>query len=153
MTNELKIILYLHILAAMAMVGGILAVLILYLRARGAADDEHARAATGDVLSVNRWLASAGGGLAGLIGILLLVRYDAKGILDAGEATWAHTAIPLWLVSGAIAGVFGARLGRATADGPTLRAALSGRLISALAWANALVALVLLYLMVFKPFS
>jgi hypothetical protein len=152
MTTELKMILYLHILTAMAMVGGSFAVLMLYLRARGASDDGRARAAVGDALSVNRWLVNAGGGLAGLIGILLLIRFDAKGLLDAGEATWAHTSILLWLIAGGVAGFLGARLGRAMADGSTLRAALSGGLISALVWLNALVGLVILYLMVFKPF-
>jgi len=154
MTNELKAILFLHILAAMALVGGLLGVLILFQRARGAADDSRARDAANDAIALNRWLVTAGGGLAGIIGFLLMIRYDQEGIFDLGKQVWLHTAILLWLVVMGLSGFFGARARRAMSagDGTALRTALSDSLLTILVWANAVVAVVIVYLMVFQPF-
>lgn len=154
MTNELKTILFLHIATAMAMVGGIFGFLLLYLRARRASSDADARDTVGNAIALNRWLVIVGGGLAGVIGFVLMARYDAKGIFEAGKQVWIHIAVLLWLVVLGIAGVVQRMTRRALADGSTsdARGALSNSTTNILVWLNALVALVILYFMVFKPF-
>jgi len=154
MTNELKTILFLHIATAMAMVGGILGFLLLYLRARGASSDAAARDTVGNAFVLNRWLVIVGGGLAGIIGFVLEARYDAKGIFDAGKQNWAHIASVLWLVALGVAGIVQRMTRRAVAEGGTsdARSALSNGTVNILVWLNVLVALVIVYLMVFKPF-
>jgi uncharacterized membrane protein len=158
MTNELKTILFLHILSAMVMVGGIVGFVLLFQRARGAADSAGVRSTIGSASLINRVLVMPGGALAGIFGFLLMLRYDQKDIFDAGKQGWIHFSILLWLVALGIAGFASRLTRRAVADGSdssngaTLRAALSKGPLAILAWANVVVAVVILYFMVFKPF-
>jgi uncharacterized membrane protein len=158
MTNELKAILFLHILAAMLMVGGIVGFVILLQRARGAADAAGARSTASGAALLNRALVIPGGALAGILGMLLMLRYDQEGIFDAGKQGWIHGSILLWLVALGIAGFAGRFTRQAvSADGNTgnsvtVRDALSKGPLAILAWANVVVALAILYFMVFKPF-
>ena len=117
MTNELKTILFLHILSAMVMVGGIVGFLLLFLRARGAADAAVVRATTGSAALINRALVIPGAALAGILGMLLMLRYDQEGIFDAGKQGWIHGSILLWLVALGIAGFAGRITRRATSEG------------------------------------
>jgi uncharacterized membrane protein len=158
MTNELKAILFLHILSAMVMVGGIIGFVVLLMRARGAADAANVRATAGSAALLNRALVIPGAALAGILGMLLMLRYDQEGIFDAGKQGWIHGSILLWLISLGIAGFVSRFTRRAVSDaggagdGGGVRAALSRGPLAILAWANVLVALVILYFMVFQPF-
>jgi uncharacterized membrane protein len=158
MTNELKAILFLHILSAMVMVGGIVGFVLLFQRARGASDAESARSTVGGAALLNRALVIPGGALAGIFGMFLMLRYDQEGIFDAGKQGWIHGSILLWLVALGIAGFVSRITRRAVSSGGeggggiTVREALAGGPLAILAWANVVVALVILYFMVFKPF-
>lgn len=158
MTNELKAILFLHILSAMVMVGGVIGFVLLFLRARGAADAGTMRIAVGGAALINRALVIPGAALAGILGMLLMLRYDQEGIFDAGKQGWIHGSILLWLISLGIAGFVSRITRRAVSDGNnagsdgSVRAVLAGGPLAILAWANVLVAVVILYFMVFQPF-
>lgn len=161
MTNELKTILFLHILAAMAMVGGIFGFLLLYLRARTADDAADLRSTLLNARLLQRRLVLPGAGLAGLIGLLLMWRYDARGVFDAGRQGWIHISILLWIVTNVLAVVAGRYTRRAeelasAGDGRELaaaRAQLNAGPVAGLILLNSLIALVLVYLMVFQPFA
>lgn len=155
--TETTLILFLHILAAMALVGGSLAWLLLFERARGAAGDAEARTTIGGAQAVYRSVLVPGGVLVGILGLILMWRYDAKGIFDAGKQTWIHISILLWVVGMGVSGFAGRRI-REAVDGTgaggsaSLQERLSRGAIPILVWINALVALVILYFMVFQPF-
>lgn len=158
MNTETKTILFLHILAAMWLVAGILGYIVLYLRARRADDIAEVRATLGSARAVERWLATPGAGLVGIFGLLLMWRYSDLGI-DVGKWTWLHISIVLWL-SINIIGAFTNRATRravelAAASGGSLadvRAALSSGAHAGLLALNALITLFVIYLMVFQPF-
>ena len=160
MTNELKAILFLHILAAIVMAAGILGVLLLYLRARGADDPAELRATVGNARALLQRLFLPGAGLAGVLGFLLMLRYDAKGIFDAGKQGWIHTAIVLWLIASVAGGILGRLLQRAVepadsgarGDLSGLKASLNSGTLLGTVVATGLLTLVILYLMVFQPF-
>lgn len=158
MTNELKTILFLHILSAMVMVGGIVGFVLLFQRARGAADPAGARSTIGSASLINRILVIPAGALAGIFGLFLMLRFDQEGIFEAGKQGWIHVSILLWLVALGIAG-FASRLTRRavaaggdSSNGPALKDALTKGPLAILAWANVAVAVAILYFMVFKPF-
>ena len=160
MTNELKTILFLHILAAMVMVAGVFGFLLLYLRARAADDAAEARATLVNARDLVSRLLLPGAGLAGLLGLLLMLRYHQTDIFDAGKQGWIHTSIVLWLVLNVLAGLQGRFVQRAVdAAGdsergglPALKAALASGPLVALTVVNTLLSIVILYLMVFQPF-
>jgi uncharacterized membrane protein len=154
MTTELSLIKFLHIVAGMLMVGGIVAFLLLILRARGASDQSYARATTGGAVLLNRALVIPGGGLAGILGFLLMLRYDQEGIFDAGRQGWIHISILLWIVALGIAGVLSMMTRRAVASGSdsAVREALSNGAVTVLIWVNVAVAVAIVYFMVFQPF-
>lgn len=158
MTNELKAILFLHILSAMVMVGGIAGFVLLFQRARGAADAAGARSTVGGAALINRALVIPGGALAGIFGMVLMLRYDQEGIFDAGKQGWIHASILLWIVALGIAGFASRITRRAVSTGGdssntvAVRDALTKGPLAILAWANVVVAVAILYFMVFKPF-
>jgi uncharacterized membrane protein len=158
MTNELKTILFLHILSAMVMVGGIVGFVLLFQRARGAADPAGARSTIGSASLINRVLVMPAGALAGIFGLFLMLRYDQEGIFDAGKQAWIHVSILLWLVALGIAGFVGRFTRRAvsaggdTSNAVAVRVALTKGPLAILTWTNVVVAVAILYFMVFKPF-
>jgi uncharacterized membrane protein len=160
MTNELKAILFLHILAAMVMAAGILGVLLLYLRARSADDPADAYATVRNARALLQRLFLPGAGLAGVIGFFLMLRYDAKEIFDAGKQGWVHTSIVLWLIANIGGGILGRQLQRATdssgssprGDLSALKASLNSGTMLGTAIGTGLLTLIILYLMVFQPF-
>ena len=159
MTNELKTILFLHILFAMLLVGGGVAFVVLYFRARGAESMADLRATLANARVLERRLIVPAAGLVGLLGLLLGWRYDAKGILEFGDATWMHISVVLWIAVN-VAGVFlGRGVERAvelnetqgSGDLAAAKARLRSPAVTSLLWANVLLWLVILYLMVFQP--
>ena len=159
MTNELRTILYLHVLLALLLVGGGFAFVTLYLRARGAQSLAELRTTLGNARLIERRMIVPAAVLVGIAGFLLAWRYDARGIFDAGEATWMHVASTLWLVL-LVAGFFLGRgmdraLEQAERESEGGLAAVKMRLnspaVAGLMWLNLLLALVILYLMVFQP--
>jgi uncharacterized membrane protein len=126
-------LLFLHVLAAFLLVGGLIAYGVLVL---GGGGDAARRALAPPALAL--WNA---GGLGVLVfGIWLALNVDGYELWDG----WILAAIVLWLVaSGA-----GDRLGRELRDGPALLDAGRGRLLLAV---MAVATLALLVDMVFKP--
>jgi hypothetical protein len=159
MSTEIKAILFLHILAAMWLAAGILSYLVLYLRARRADDIGTIRATLGSARAVERWLSQPGAGLVGILGLLLLFRFNSVPGVDIGGWVWAHISAVLWLVILIVGAVIGRYTRRALAlatDGSsnldTVRAALSAGPYVSLIVLIALVTLFVTYLMVFQPF-
>jgi len=159
MSNEIKAILFLHILAAMWLVAGILGFLVLYLRARRADDMAVVRATLGSARAVERWLAQPGAGLVGILGLVLLFRYNSVPGADVGAWVWAHISTVLWLViivAGTIAGRYTRRALALATDGSSnlaaVRAALSAGPYVGLIVLIAVITLFVTYLMVFQPF-
>ena len=159
MTNELRTILFLHVLLALLLVGGAFAFVILYLRARGAESLAELRTTLGNARLIERRMIVPAAVLVGLVGFLLAGRYDAKGIFDAAEATWMHIASTLWIIL-LVAGFFlGRGVDRALAqaehggegDLATVKARLGSPAVAGLMWLNVALGLVILYLMVFQP--
>ena len=156
--TELNLILYLHILFAMLLVGGIVAHWLVYMRGRKAEDGAVLRATVRDLRAIERLRSRGPAGIVGLRGLLLAWRYDAKGILNFGEETWLHVSTVLWLVANAVAGLESRSLRRAVEAGGSggnntgaIRGALNSSRYLTLAAINAVVVLVILYLMVFQP--
>ena len=69
--TELNLILYLHILFAMLLVGGIVAHWLVYMRGRKAEDGAVLRATLRDLRAIGRLMIFAPGGIVGLLGLLL----------------------------------------------------------------------------------
>ncbi len=159
MTNELNTILFLHILAAMLLVGGIAAHYVLHLRARGSNDLADLRGTMRDMRALEQRIIMPAGGFVGLLGLILAWRYDAKGVLSFADERWIHVAIGLWIVLNIIGGLEGRLLAQGyalgedgmSADPAAIRARLNSGAYLALTTLNALIVLVILYLMVFKP--
>ena len=159
MTNELNTILFLHILAAMLLVGGIAAHYVLHLRVRGSNDRADLRGTMRDMRAIEQRIIIPAGGLVGLLGLILAWRYDAKGVLSFADERGIHVAIGLWIVVNVIGGLEGRLLAKGyalgedgvSADSAAIRARLNSNFYLALATLNALLVLVILYLMVFKP--
>jgi uncharacterized membrane protein len=159
MSTEIKAILFLHILAAMWLVAGILGYLVLYVRARRVNDATEARATLSSARAVERWLAQPGAGLVGILGLILLFRYSSVPGVDVGTWVWAHVSGVLWiviLIIGAILGRFTRRALILATDGSSnlaaVHAALSAGPFVALLVLMAAITMFTLYLMVFQPF-
>jgi uncharacterized membrane protein len=150
MDNELKLILFLHILTAAVMAGALLGFALLVLRAR---DGAAGRATLDDARLLLRALVLPAAGLTGLIGLLLALRYDSKGVFQFSDQTWAHTSILLWLILTAATGYLGMLLRRSMAGSTATDGSATTRstLFTVLLWGSVLLTLVILYLMVFQP--
>ena len=159
MTTELNTILFLHILMAMLLVGGIAAHYVLHLRLRTSSDHAELRSTMRDMRVIESRIIAPAAGFVGLFGLLLAWRYDAKGIISFADARWIHYAIALWIVVNIVSGIVGRALVKGytpgeegeSAGSAALRARLNAGSYLALASLNPLLVLVILYLMVFKP--
>jgi hypothetical protein len=154
---ETTLILFLHILAAMATMGGALGVLVLYARARGAADVAELRASLGALATFNRAVLQPAAGLVGVVGLLLALRYDQRGIFAFSRQGWLMIAIALWVALQVVAGMGVAAAVRAgesaEADGlVTAKARLGSGATAALLWLALALIMAIVYLMVFQPF-
>ena len=157
-TTELNLILFLHILFAMALVGGVAAHGLLYLRFRRSDDPAVLRATLTNLRGIERSLVIGNSVVVGVIGLLLAWRYDAEGILAFGDSTWLHISIALWLLVNVVGFAESRSLERAAAAGApddggvaVARSALNSPVYAVLVAVNAVVVLALVYLMVFQP--
>ena len=153
MDNELKLILFLHVLAAALMAGGILAFALLVGRARGTGSAAEQSATLSNAHLLQRSLIQPAAGLTGIIGLLLALRYDAKGLFQFSAQGWIHISILLWFVLMGITGYQAAALRRSLSGGSTgeVTAALSSGRFTALLWGSVLLTVVVIFLMVFQP--
>jgi uncharacterized membrane protein len=157
-TTELNVILFVHVLFAMALVGGIAAHALLYLRFRRSNDPITLQTTLTNLRGIENALVIGNSVLVGVIGLLLAWRYDAKGILSFGDSTWLHISIALWIVANVI-GFFETRSLKGALDTGTagesnvagMRAALNSPVYPVLAAVNIVMVLALVYLMVFQP--
>jgi uncharacterized membrane protein len=159
MSGELRVILFLHVLAAMVMTGAVVAVLTLVVRARRADDLADARTTLANAFLLHRRFVLPGAALSGVIGLLLTLLYSQAGVFAFGRQGWLHASIVLWLVVNATAGFLLARLRRAQ-DAATgsdglggVQTALASGGTGALLWLTALTTLALVFLMVVQPFT
>jgi hypothetical protein len=157
-TKELNLILLLHILFAMALLGGVAAHLLVHTRFRNEGDPTALRATMANLRGIENALIIGNGVMVGVMGLLLAWRYDAKGVLSFGDSRWLHVAITLWIATNVIGFLEGRSLEKAYklgddsgADIGSLRAVFNAPLYVALAALNVAVVLVLVYLMVFQP--
>jgi uncharacterized membrane protein len=157
-TTELNLILFLHVLFAMALAGGVAAHSLLYLRFRRSDDPATLRATITNLRGIENALIIGNGVIVGAVGLLLAWRYDAKGILGFGDSTWLHISIALWIVANAIGFFEGRSLERAyklgdasESSAAAIQEALNSPVYAVLAAVNTVVLLVLVYLMVFQP--
>ncbi len=158
MTTELNLILYLHIIAAMALVGGVVAHYAVHLRVKNSTDVTDLRSSMAGLRLLEKRLIIPAGGIVGLLGIILAWRYDAKGILSFADERWLHYSIVLWIVANVIGVLEGRTLEKAyqlgdagEPDTGAIRARLNSGRYLALATVNLVVLLILLYLMIFQP--
>jgi uncharacterized membrane protein len=154
---ETTLILFLHILAAMATMGGALGVLVLWVRARGATNMGELRASLGALATFNRAVLQPAAGLVGVIGLLLALRYDQRSIFAFSRQGWLIASIVLWIVLQVVAGMGVASAVRADegveADGlATAKARLGSGTTAALIWLTLAIVVAIVYLMVFQPF-
>src|SRR5262249_52957377 len=91
--TETTLILFPHLLAAMATVGGALGVLNLCLRARGAVNATELRTTVCVLELFGRPVLLPPAGLAGVIGLLLAHRYDGRGVFSFSHQGWLFVAI------------------------------------------------------------
>jgi uncharacterized membrane protein len=157
-TKELNLILLIHILFAMALLGGVTAHLLVHARFRSEGDATVLRATMANLRGIENALIIGNGVLVGVMGLLLAWRYDAKGVLSFGDSRWLHVAIALWVAANVIGFLEGRSLERAYklgddsgADVARIRAVFNSPVYTALASLNVVVVLVLVYLMVFQP--
>src|SRR5438067_1657907 len=99
MSNELKTILFLHILFALLFVGGGFAVLVLLSRARRTQSVAALRATLVAARTVATMLVLPSGVLVGILGFVLAARPDAKLGFDQAKAGWMQIAELLWLIA------------------------------------------------------
>lgn len=153
---ETTLILFLHILGAMATMGGVLGLILLYGRARAAADLAELRFAISVLSTFNRAVLQPAAGLTGIIGLVLALRFDGKGIFEFSKQGWMFIAIALWVV---LMGVTGRAASAAVAAGQpadreeleTVKERLTASPAAALIWVALLLVVVIVYLMVFQP--
>jgi hypothetical protein len=156
--TETTLILFLHLLAAMATMGGALAVLVLYVRARGAVDAAELRTTVRILELFGQRLLFPAAGLTGLIGLLLAYRYDGRGIFSYSDQGWLYVAFVLWIVMQIVAGravrAAGAAVGAlgAESDFDAARARLGSAAVAVLVWLTLILTVAIVYLMVFQPF-
>lgn len=157
MTLELDLIKFLHIIAAVAFLGGSFGLIVLLGRARASGSAGEARTLLVGARAVQRSIVAPAGGLVGIIGLILAWRYSDKGIFAFSKQGWIHISIVLWLIAAALDGIVGRNarqaLEAAEGDGPAgdVRARLGGLSIYGLAAATALLGVIIVYLMVFQP--
>lgn len=155
---ETTLILFLHILAAMLTMAGAVGLLVLYLQARRSVDDAELRS-TLRLLSVfGRSVFQPGAGMAGVLGLILVFRYDARGIFAFEKQGWMFLAVVLWLVLQGVAGAVINRSGRTApaadgsiGDAAAVRARLAAPATATAVWLTLIVTVVIVYLMVFQP--
>lgn len=156
---ETTAILFLHILAAMVTMAGSIGVLVLYYQATAAPDLAAFRSTLRTMSVFSRSVLQPGAGLAGVIGFLVALRYDARGIFSFERQGWLLIAIVLWLVLQVVAGLAVSRSVRA--DGSSgdqtfgiaearMRLRAGGAL--PLVWLTLLLTVAIVFLMVFQPF-
>lgn len=158
MDNEVRILLFLHVLGAMVMMAGLLAALVLWLRARGLDDTADLRSTLSNLRAVERALVSPGAGLAGIFGIIATFRFHDIGRIDAGEAQWMQIGATIWLVVAVLSGIGGrltaSALDRTRGSGGVApaRAVITSPTYAGFLLFNVIATVVITFLMVAKPF-
>lgn len=149
---ELDTIIFLHIATAAVLLGGMLAFLVLVTRARNAVDAATATTTATAAVALYRSLVLPAGTAVGILGILLLLRYDAKGILDAGKQIWAHISGVLWLVVMGLGVLIRRQVQAAAASGASVRERLASPGVVGLIMLNVALVIGITILMVYQPF-
>jgi uncharacterized membrane protein len=155
---ETTLILFLHVLGAMATMGGVLGVLVLYLRARGASDAEDLRVTLRIMDVFNQRVLMPAAGLTGVIGFLLVLRYDMRGIFEFSRQGWLFVAVVLWVILQGVAGqaVRAAHKALGPLDGEgglaAARAQLGSAGVAGPVWLTLILTVAIVYFMMFQPF-
>lgn len=156
---ETTLILFLHLLAAMATMGGAIGLLALHARAGAARSVAELRTLDRLLTTFGQRVLQPAAGITGIIGLLLALRFQGRGLFEIDRQGWLMIALVLWIVLQVVTGLT-LRAMRTAIGAPVSEddlmvavARLRSNSLVALLWLTLILIVGIVYLMVFRPFA